>query len=195
MRVARSPYEFVHMNAYHTATVAGNEVVVNFDTVNETGDTVFLRGSAVDEYGWWHRELVVDLHRVDGMERFRGRIPEPETAPFSVDMRFEWRRGLIRLVVPDEVAARLKTWTREHWHEFVGMGDGYSDSAEPGTWEHRALAYLHSIQSHLRDPYVFIEGESFIPNPEKLHRNYELFVTTSGVRHGRVPTAGFYFSG
>lgn len=183
------------MNAYYTTTVAGDEIVANFDTVNETPRSTFLRGSAVDQYGWWHRELVIELEHVDGLERFHGRIPEPEPAPFTVNMSFDWRRGLIRLVVPDEVAARLKTWTREHWHEFVGMGDGYSDSPESGTWEHRALAYLHSIQSHLRDPYVFIEGESFIPDPQKQHRNYDLFVTTSGVRHGRVPTAGFYFSG
>ena len=195
MLVARSPYDFVHMNAYYTTKAFGQEIVVNFDTVNENPGSTFLRGSAVDRYGWWHREMVIDLQHVDGLERFRGRYPEPEPAPFTVDMRFEWRRSLVRLVVPDEVAADLKSWTREHWHEFVGMGDGYSDSPEVGTWEHRALAYLHSVQSHLRDPYVFIEGESFIPGPNTLHRNYDLFVTTSGVRHGRVPTAGFYFSG
>lgn len=166
-------------------------ITANFTSAEATRDgETFLRGKVVDEYGWWHTGLVFSMDRLpEGMERV-GYMP-PDDAPFSVGMRFEWRHGLLRLVVPNDVALRLNAWRKEHWHEIPGVGDGYSDNARRGTWAHRTLAYLHSVQCHTTDDMPFIEGESFMVDG---NRDYDLLVTTSGVRC-TFPTVGYHFSG
>lgn len=198
----RSPWELVHMNAHWTyENEAGDEITANFDTVTPTNDgSTFVSGKAVDEYGWWHRRTVISLDTVKNLRRAVG-YKEPEPAPFRVGIGFEWRHSVIRLTIPDDDASRLRKWKADHWTEIPGVADGYSSCPRRGTWEHRALAYLHSMQSHLLDdPHPFIEGESF--SSMKDHHGHarpeawDVFVSTYGVcANVANATGGFHFQG
>lgn len=198
-------YDYAHCNLYWKYTApkgyysdGAQTVIVNFTKVVELTDgQVVLEAKAIDDYGWWHTGLTVPFKHLAGLERVG--YPLPADAPFPVGMRFEWRHGVIRLTVPDDIARRLKSWSQEHWHEVDGYATGYTDPARHGTWAHRALAYLHSVQSHTTCRYPFVEGESFASMKDQ-HGNavaeaYELLVTTCGVTTAGMPTTGFHFSG
>ena len=177
LQVMRSAWSMVHPNINWAFVVDGRDVLANFDQATETN----VIGSAVDCYGWWHRQMVLNLTHVTGLVRFTGDVPTPEPEPFRVGVRLDFRRDFIRLVVPDDVARRLSDWSEAHWHEYHGIAYGFSDTAEPGSWEHRAMAYLHSIQSLTRSEVMtMIQGESY----------------TSGVKASNAnPTTGFHFTG
>lgn len=191
-------YSFIHPNLFWTFTTGYGEVTARFKDVTTLGDgRELLSGVCVDEYGWWHRKVHLDLSNVQDLRRVSG-SPYPEPAPFAVSVTFEWRPGLIRLTVPDDVARRLDKWRKDHWTEIVGCADGYSATAKRGTWAHRALAYLHSVQSHTTDDMPFVEGVSFASTGDE-HGNgkdYSLLVTTCGIHANTSnPTVGFHFRG
>lgn len=202
--LTQAAWRCVHSNQYWTYQDGTDKTVVaNFSDVTVLDDgTPLLRGTGMDEYGWWHGPLVIDLTKVRNMKAGihtdgPAKKEWPEAAPFKVGLHFEWRRGLIRLTIPDDDARRLNEWKRKVWIEIVGMADGYTPAPKRGTWEHKALAYLHSVASHLTDKHPFIEGESFEGSKDE-HRNnadYGLLVSTFGVVAGPNPTVGFHFSG
>jgi hypothetical protein len=194
----RSPYDLVHMNAYWTWTAATGTVTGHFDTVTTLTDgCLILSGTCVDEYGWWHGPINLDFATVADLRRAPG-YREPEPAPFPVTVNFEWRRGLIRLAIPDDACRRLRAWKVAHWTEIPGVADGYSADVKRGTWEHRAMSYLHSVQSHVTDSMPFIEGETLASTGDQHGngKNYDLLLSTCGIAsHPSNPSLGLHFRG
>lgn len=195
---ARSPYDLVHpaLNWTWTDRQAG-KVTAHFDTATKlTTGADLVTGTYVDEYGWWHARVSLNLTDLPA-DLTRTGYNEPEAAPFPVTMNFEWRRGLVRLGIPDDVCRRLDAWKRDHWTEIHGMADGYSSSPKRGTWEHRALSYLHSVQSHTTDRMPFIEGVGFAATKDANGNgaDYGLMLSTCGISTDNMPNARFYFSG
>lgn len=192
----KDAWGLIHPLVTYRVPVRTGHAIAHFDTAVELTDgRVVVKGTVVDEYGWWHSGFTVEAHDFD-----KAGFDAPQEAPFPVGVNFEWRRGLIRLTIPDDAASRLRIWRNEHWHEFYGYNDGYTDTARRGTWEHKALAYLHSVQSHLTDNMPFIEGESFASmrneHGHALPGAYDIFVSTSGVRANVAkPNCGFHFAG
>ena len=194
LQLLRSGWDMTHPTTVWSFVAHGHTVVANFDEVNESADRTYLSGAAVDVYGWWHRRVVLDLSRVRGLCRHLGPLPAPEPEPFRVGVKFDAYRDSVRLTVPDDVARRLTAWRDGHWHEVPGVGDGWSDKAKPGTWEHRALAYVHAVQSRLHQTVSpFVEGESYSAlSAGRWSDASALFVSLSGVTaDGTNPTTGF----
>lgn len=195
-----SPQSLVHMNAHWAFTTSGGPVIANFDTVTTLTDgTDLLSGKAVDEYGWWHRRVTLAATQVRDLCRVSG-YKEPEPAPFPVSVRFEWRHSCVRLVIPDDAARRLRDWKVANWTEVQGAATGYTANAKRGSWEHRALAYIHAVQSRTDDNMPFVEGESFDSMRDEhgraLPAAYDLMPMTCGVStHPCNPTAGFHITG
>lgn len=197
---AYSPVSLMHMNAHWAYTTSHGGVVANFDGITTLTDgREILTGKAVDEYGWWHRKVTLDCMTVRNLHRAAG-YPEPEPAPFRVGIRFEWRHSCLRLVIPDDAARRLRDWKVSHWTEVSGYATGYTAAAKRGSWEHRALAYIHSVQSRTDDDMPFVEGESFESmRDEHGHATpgaYDLMPMTCGVSTNPCnPTTGFHITG
>lgn len=194
----RSPYDLIHMNLYWTWThPQAGKVTAHFDSTTELdkGGPLVV-GTYVDEYGWWHSRVILDMANLP-TDLARTGYKEPEARPFPVTMDFEWRRGLVRLGIPDDVCRRLVTWKSDHWTELHGVADGYSSSPKRGTWEHRALSYLHSCQSHTTDRMPFIEGVGFAATKDEHGHgaDYGLMLSTCGISSDNMPNARFYFSG
>lgn len=202
--IARSPWDIAHgAHTWRYDAHDGSEVTAHFGEVHgpegRTDGATFLRGYAVDEYGWWHAPATIDPANVRNFHAANG-YPNPEPAPFAATPTFEWRRHLIRLVIPDDVARKLAEWKREHWIEIPGVAAGYTPPARRGTWAHRTMAFLHSIASHLTDTNPFVQGESFESmRDEHGHATagaYDLFVSTYGVCADiSNPARGFHFQG
>ncbi len=192
----KSPWDLIHQNMYVSWTGSDGPVTAHFDDRTERVNGDLLVGTYVDSYGWWHKRVVLDFSNLPADLRRVG-YKEPEDAPFEVSMRFEWRRGCIRLVIPDDDVRRLVAWKRDHWTEIPGVADGYSAAPRRGSWEHRALSYLHSVQSHTTDSMPFIEGVGFGPSKDE-HGNradYGLLLSCSGISRDAQPNGRFYFSG
>lgn len=194
-----NPWSYVHMNAYWQVDTGYGIVTANFTTVEERKDRTLLRGVAADEFGWWHGPLTICLTPETILVRATRSVMADE-APFRVGVTFDRSRRFLRLTVPDDVARRLNEWKREHWTEFPGVADGSSSCTDKGSWEHKALAYLHAVQSQLADQHTFIEGEGF-EGMKDMHGNArpgasDILVSTGGVRVNLAnPTIGFHFSG
>lgn len=201
------PYDLIHPMVHVKFTMPAGHynldskpltLTANFQSLQENGGGSWLRGKAIDEYGWWHTGLTLATDRLADTEFERVGYQHPDPAPFPVGVGFDWRHGMLRLTVPDDVALRLKAWRDGHWHEIRGVGAGYSDDARRGSWAHRALAYLHSVQCHTTDDLPFIQGES-MESQRNEHGHlgseaYGLLVSTCGVRSS-FPTGGFHFEG